>query len=81
MLSERERKTLQEIESRLAGEEPALASALVDGKPTRPTVGYALTAAFLALGIVLMTLGAFWDGVGSISFGLVVLLFSHTTWK
>ncbi|AXX28911.1 hypothetical protein APASM_1546 [Actinosynnema pretiosum subsp. pretiosum] len=44
-------------------------------------MGYALTAAFLALGIVLMTLGAFWDGVGSISFGLVVLLFSHTTWK
>ncbi|MFE2751929.1 DUF3040 domain-containing protein [Actinosynnema sp. NPDC059335] len=73
-MSEAERRTLSEIESRLADEEPGLASALVAGKPRHPVLNYAIVATFTALGVILLFLGAFGPALASLGFGALVLL-------
>ncbi|MEU4806461.1 DUF3040 domain-containing protein [Actinosynnema sp. NPDC023587] len=56
-MSEAERRTLNEIEHRLAVEEPGLADVLVTGRPRHPVVTYALAGTFVALGLLLLSLG------------------------
>ena len=74
MLNESERRTLVEIETRLADEEPALASALVAGKPRHPVLVYSLAALFGGLGILLLGLNTFGPALASLGFGSLLLL-------
>ncbi|NUT48542.1 MAG: DUF3040 domain-containing protein [Saccharothrix sp.] len=80
-MSEAERRTLSEIESRLADEEPGLASALVAGKPRHPVLGHALTATFAVLGVLLLVLGSVGPALASLGFGAMVLLLRGTSWR
>lgn len=80
-MSEAERRTLSEIESRLADEEPALATALVAGKPRYPMLSYALVAVFAGLGVLLLTLGVVGPALASIGFGAVLMLMRGYTWR
>ncbi|MCE6999893.1 DUF3040 domain-containing protein [Saccharothrix sp. S26] len=80
-MSEAERRTLSEIESRLADEEPGLASALVAGKPRHPVLSYALVATFAGLGVLLLFLGAFGPALASLGFGALLLLMRGSTWR
>ncbi|MBB5958363.1 hypothetical protein FHS29_004971 [Saccharothrix tamanrassetensis] len=58
-MSDAERRTLNEIEHRLAVEEPALANALVAGRPRHhPARSHALALTFAALGLLLLVLGS-----------------------
>ncbi|MEU5696409.1 DUF3040 domain-containing protein [Actinosynnema sp. NPDC020468] len=81
MLSESERRTLIEIESRLADEEPALATALVAGKPRHPVLTYSLAAVFAGLGVLLLVLGAYGPALGSLGMASVVFLLRGFTWR
>ncbi|ONI91218.1 hypothetical protein ALI22I_09075 [Saccharothrix sp. ALI-22-I] len=81
MMSEAERRTLSEIESRLADEEPGLASALVAGKTRHPVLSYALVAIFTVLGVLLLFLGAFGPALASLGFGAVLVLTRGYTWR
>ena len=80
-MSEAERRTLSEIESRLADEEPGLASALVAGKPRHPVLSYALVATFGGLGVLLLFLGAFGPALAALGFGALLLLMRGCTWR
>ncbi|MFI9011787.1 DUF3040 domain-containing protein [Actinosynnema sp. NPDC053489] len=80
-MSEAERRTLSEIETRLADEEPGLASALVAGKPRHPVLSYALVATFGVLGVLLLVLGAVGPALASLGFGAVVMLVRGYTWR
>ncbi|RKT53505.1 DUF3040 domain-containing protein [Saccharothrix australiensis] len=70
-MSDAERRTLNEIEHRLAVEEPALANALVAGRPRHPVRSHALAVTFGALGLLLLTLGSL--GPALASFGCAAL--------
>ncbi|MBB5808753.1 4-hydroxybenzoate polyprenyltransferase [Saccharothrix ecbatanensis] len=80
-MSEAERRTLSEIESRLADEEPGLASALVAGKPRHPVLSYALVGIFTVLGVLLLFLGAFGPALASLGFGAILMLMRGYTWR
>jgi hypothetical protein len=80
-MSEAERRTLSEIESRLADEEPGLASALVTGKARNPVLSYALVATFAVLGVLLLFLGAFGPALASLGFGALMMLMRGYTWR
>jgi hypothetical protein len=80
-MSEAERRTLSEIEMRLMDEEPALASALVAGKPRNPVLSYALVAVFAGLGVLLLVLGSFGPALGSLGFAAVLVLMRGYTWR
>ncbi|GAA1353194.1 DUF3040 domain-containing protein [Saccharothrix algeriensis] len=73
-MSDAERRTLNEIEHRLAVEEPALANALVAGRPRHPTLSYALAATFGALGVLLLTLGSLGPALASFGCAAVSVL-------
>lgn len=57
MLSEAERRSLEEIEQRLSADEPRLARAMNRG--VRPWLFYALLLVFGGLTVLLMVIGAF----------------------
>ncbi|MEU6155862.1 DUF3040 domain-containing protein [Actinosynnema sp. NPDC047251] len=73
-MSEAERRTLNEIEHRLAVEEPGLADVLVSGRPRHPLTTYALVATFAALGVLLIALGVVGTGLLSIGCAAITLL-------
>ncbi|GAA3848374.1 hypothetical protein GCM10022243_13020 [Saccharothrix violaceirubra] len=81
MLSESERRTLIEIETRLTDEEPALATALVAGKPKHPVLVYSLAAVFVALGVLLLLLGSFGPALASLGSASAILLLRGFTWR
>lgn len=81
VMSEAERRTLSEIETRLAVEEPALASALVAGKPRNPVLSYALVAVFAGLGVLLLALGSFGSALGALGFAALLVLMRGYTWR
>lgn len=81
MLSESERRTLDEIEHRLAVEEPALASALVEGRPLNTATHYALAGVFGVLGVLLLVLGVVGPALASIGFGSILMLLRGYTWR
>jgi cell division septal protein FtsQ len=56
MLSEAERRSLQEIEQRLSAEEPRLARSL--NRPVRPWLFYLLLLVFGGLTVLLTVIGA-----------------------
>ncbi|MDR6591707.1 MULTISPECIES: DUF3040 domain-containing protein [Saccharothrix] len=80
-MSEAERRTLSEIESRLMVEEPALATALVAGKARHPVLSHALVAVFAGLGVLLLTLGSFGPALASLGFGALLLLMKGYSWR
>ena len=78
VLSERERRLLQEMESHLRAEDPSLASSL-SARRLRVGVKAALAASGVVLGIVLMAVGvgrAHAVGIAVALVGYVVLLAS-----
>ncbi|WP_433270524.1 DUF3040 domain-containing protein [Actinosynnema sp. CS-041913] len=73
-MSDAERRTLNEIEHRLAVEEPALANALVAGRPRHPVRSHALAATFGALGLLLIVLGSLGPALASFGCAAITLM-------
>jgi hypothetical protein len=80
MLSESERRCLDEIEQRLCLEEPDLARALVVGKYHTPWLNYVVTGLFGALGIFLLVLGAVGPALACFGVAAVSMLLRGFTW-
>jgi hypothetical protein len=74
MLSESERRTLDEIEHRLREEEPALAGALVTGRTNRIRLGIALAVVFGAIGFFLLFMGSLGDALTCFGWASLALL-------
>jgi len=81
MLSESERRTLDEIEHRLREEEPALAGALIAGRPNRISLSVALAVLFGVIGVGLFFLGALGAALTCFGSASVVLLLRGRTWR
>jgi hypothetical protein len=80
MLSESERRSLDEIESQFRVEEPALDSALAAGKPRRRT-STAIALLFGVIGVPLLFMGSV--GPALACFGMVSLavMLRGFTWR
>jgi len=81
MLSESERRTLDEIEHRLCEEEPALAGALVAGRPRRVPLSVTIAVVFAVIGLALLFLGAVGPALTCFGSASISLLLRGFTWR
>lgn len=81
MLSESERRTLDEIEHRLRAEEPALAGALLEGLPPRVPRSVKLAVLFAVIGLFLLFMGSIGAALTCFGSASLALLLRGFTWR
>jgi hypothetical protein len=80
MLSESERRSLDEIESQFRVEEPALDNALAAGKP-RGRTSTAIAVVFGSIGLFLLFMGSFGPALACFGMVSLALMLRGFTWR
>jgi Protein of unknown function (DUF3040) len=80
MLSEYERRSLDEIESQFRLDDPVLDNRFATGR-TRPKPTTVLAVLFGAIGTFLLVMGAIGAALGCLGMVCVMLLLRGTTWR
>jgi hypothetical protein len=80
MLSESERRSLDEIESQFRLADPALDNALSAGKPRRP-MSTILAVLFGSIGLLLLFMGSFGPALACLGMVSLSLMLRGFTWR